>query len=565
MHDDLQGLAEAGGAGPCVGDVVVVAVMLERNLAAEDRADDLDVLTGAGERFAPGLAVPAFGYLRARCAEPEQHAAARENVERCHGRRRRGRRPRRHLHDRAADGDALGRRRDPRHRRDSVGAVGFGRPHGVEPEPVGLLRERDAARGIVVPELESEAHVEDPTGVSTALFPAAYLELRSRYRAFMDEHVFPNEGLLDREDAAAEALVAELQSTAREAGLWAPHMPPEAGGTGHGFLSYACVNEEIGRSHWAQLVFGCQAPDAGNAEILHLFGSPEQKASFLAPLVAGRARSFFSMTEPEVAGSDPTLLRTRAVVEGDEWVIDGHKWFSTGAEGSTFGIVFAITDPDASTYERGTMILVPTDTPGLEIVRPISVMGHEGRGWNTHCEVRYSGARVPVANTLGERGQAFRIAQKRLGPGRIHHVMRWLGQMQRAFDLMCSYSLEREAFGGPLADKQTVQNWIADSAAGIQASRLLTMDAARKIDEGSEARVEVSLLKFYAAGVLSDVIDRAIQVHGAQGLTDGTPLARMAMHARAGRIYDGPDEVHRMVVARRILKSYSAGEPWRFD
>jgi alkylation response protein AidB-like acyl-CoA dehydrogenase len=227
--------------------------------------------------------------------------------------------------------------------------------------------------------------------------------------------------------------------------------------------------------------------------------------------------------------------------------------------------VFAITDPDADTYKRGTMILVPTGTPGLEVVRRISVMGHTGRAWNTHCEVRYTHVRVPVANTLGGRGDAFKIAQQRLGPGRIHHVMRWLGQMQRAFDLMCSYALEREAFGGPLADKQTVQNWIADSAAGIQACRLLTMDTARKIDEGSEARVEVSLLKFYAAGTLNDVIDRAIQVHGARGLTDATPLAQMAMHARAGRIYDGPDEVHRMVVARRILKSYAAGDGWQFD
>ena len=401
--------------------------------------------------------------------------------------------------------------------------------------------------------------------MSAALFPPAYLERRAYYRAFMEKHVFPNEGLLDREDDAAQELVATLQEKARATGLWAPHMPPEAGGTGDGFLYYACLNEEIGRSYWAQLVFGCQAPDAGNAEILHLFGTPEQKERFLEPLVAGRARSFFSMTEPEVAGSDPTLLRTRAVLDGDDWVIDGLKWFSTGADGSTFGIVFAITDPDADTYKRGTMILVPTDTPGVEIVRPISVMGHTGRAWNTHCEVRYTDVRVPAANTLGERGEAFRLAQKRLGPGRIHHVMRWLGQMQRAFDLMCSYALERKAFGGPLADKQTVQNWIADSAAGIQACRLLTMDTARKIDEGSEARVEVSLLKFYAAGVLNDVIDRAIQVHGARGLTDETPLAQMALHARGGRIYDGPDEVHRMVVARRILKSYAAGDGWQFD
>ena len=399
--------------------------------------------------------------------------------------------------------------------------------------------------------------------MSTALFPPVYLEKRTHYREFMDKHVYPAERSLDREDDAALDLIAALQGKARSAGLWAPHMPPEAGGTGDGFLYYACMNEEIGRSYWAQLVFGCQAPDAGNAEILHLYGTPEQRERFLEPLVGGRARSFFSMTEPEVAGSDPTLLRTRAVQDGDDWVIDGQKWFSSGADGSTFGVLFAITDPEAEPHRRGTMILVPAETPGVEI-RPVAVMGHTGRGWNTHCEVRYSGVRVPVANTLGERGDAFRIAQKRLGPGRIHHVMRWLGQMQRAFDLMCSYALEREAFGGPLAEKQTVQNWIADSAAEIQACRLLTMDAARKIDEGSEARVEVSLLKFYAAKALGDVIDRAVQVHGARGLTDATPLAQMAAHARGGRIYDGPDEVHRMVVARRILKSYMAGEGWSF-
>jgi len=397
----------------------------------------------------------------------------------------------------------------------------------------------------------------------SALFAPELLELRARYRAFMEEHVYPAERLLDAEDEVADALIAELQTRAKAAGLWAPHVPPEAGGTGLGFLAYACVNEEIGRSIWAQLVFGCQAPDAGNAEILHLYGTDEQRERFLGPLVAGDARSFFSMTEPEVAGSDPTTLRTRAVLDGEDWLIDGRKWFSSGADGAAFGIVFAVTDPDAEPHRRGTMILVPAATAGVE-VSSTRVMGHVGRGWATHCEVRYTGVRVPVANTLGERGDAFRIAQKRLGPGRIHHVMRWLGQMQRAFELMCSYALEREAFGGPLAEKQTVQNWIADSAAEIQACRLLTMDAARKIDEGSEARVEISLLKFYAARALNDVIDRAVQVHGARGLTDETPLARMALLARGGRIYDGPDEVHRMVVARRILKAFAAGDGWRF-
>ena len=391
------------------------------------------------------------------------------------------------------------------------------------------------------------------------------VELRARYRAFMEEHLYPNETALDREDDAADALVERLRSAAKEQGLWAPHMPSEAGGSSGSFLVYAHLNEEIGRSVWGQLVFGCQAPDAGNAEILWMFGTDEQKVRWLQPLVAGEVRSFFSMTEPEVPGSDPTTLRTRAVRDGDEWVIDGHKWFSSGAEGAAFGIVMAVTDPDGDPHRRATQIIVPADTPGVDVVRAVPTMGHRGRGWTTHCEVRYAGVRVPVQNALGEEGDGFRIAQKRLGPGRIHHVMRWLGQMQRAFELMCTYSLEREAFGGPLAEKQTVQNWIADSAAEIHACRLMTLDAAHKIDLGDEARVEVSLIKFYAARVLHDVIDRAVQTHGARGLTDETPLAGMLAMARGARIYDGPDEVHRMVVARRILKSFAAGESWRFD
>jgi len=387
-------------------------------------------------------------------------------------------------------------------------------------------------------------------------------ELRARYRAFMEQHVYPNERALSADDAE---LIGSLRAKAKEEGLWAPHVPPEAGGTGRGFLAYAFLNEEIGRSTYAQLVFGCQAPDAGNAEILHLYGTDEQKERWLRPLVGGEIRSFFSMTEPEVPGSDPTTLRTTAHRDGDEWEIAGHKWFSSGADGAAFGIVMAVTDPDAEPHARASQIVVPADTPGVEIVRPIPVMGHVGSGWSTHCEVWYRGVRVPVANTLGEPGDGFRIAQKRLGPGRIHHVMRWLGQMQRAFELLCSYSLEREAFGSRLADKQTVQNWIADSAAAIHACRLMTLDAARKIDEGDEARVEVSLIKFYAAQVLHDVVDRAIQVHGARGLTDETPLAAMYAMARGARIYDGPDEVHRMVVSRRILREFERGGVWRFS
>ena len=397
----------------------------------------------------------------------------------------------------------------------------------------------------------------------TELAPTEEIEeLRGRYRAFMEEHVYPNERALRADDAD---LIRSLQSQAKEQGLWAPHVPPEAGGTGQGFLAYAFLNEEIGRSTYAQLVFGCQAPDAGNAEILHLFGTAGQKERWLRPLVAGEIRSFFSMTEPEVSGSDPTSLRTTARREGDDWVIDGHKWFSSGADGAAFGIVMAVTDPEAEPHRRASQIIVPADTPGVEVVRPIPVMGHAGSGWSTHCEVWYRDVRVPVENTLGEPSDGFRIAQKRLGPGRIHHVMRWLGQMQRAFELLCSYSLEREAFGSRLADKQTVQNWIADSAAQIHACRLMTLDAARKIDEWDEARVEVSVIKFFAARALHDVIDRAIQVHGARGLTDETPLAEMYANARAARIYDGPDEVHRMVVSRRILKEFEKGGTWRFS
>jgi len=398
---------------------------------------------------------------------------------------------------------------------------------------------------------------------ATAWSPPA--ERLEQVRAILHARVLPNEAALDREDDAADAIVAELQAEVKAAGLWAPHVPPEAGGTGTGFLDYAYLNEQIGRTLWGQLAFGCQAPDAGNAEILHLFGTDEQKERWLLPLVAGDIRSFFSMTEPEVPGSDPTTLRTRAVRDGDEYVIDGHKWFSSGAEGAAFGIVMAVTDPDVEPHRRASQIVVPAETPGVEVVRAIPTMGHRGRNWTTHCEVRYTNVRVPVANLLGDEGAGFLIAQKRLGPGRIHHVMRWLGQMQRAFELMCTYSLEREAFGEPLAQKQTVQNWIADSYAEIQACRLTTLDAAHKIDAGDEARVEISAIKFSAARVLQDVIDRAIQVHGARGLTDETPLAQMAMHARAGRIYDGPDEVHRQVVARRILKAFASGAGWHFS
>ncbi|MCH7836995.1 MAG: acyl-CoA dehydrogenase family protein [Chloroflexi bacterium] len=387
-------------------------------------------------------------------------------------------------------------------------------------------------------------------------------ELRQKTTDFMEEHIYPNESIFHEGGAEAEELMKELQAKTKAMGMWAPHLPAEADGMDIGFLAYAYINEILGRSPYAPRAFGAQAPDSGNAEILHQFGTPEQKERWLKPLVAGDIRSCFSMTEPEVSGADPTGLRTRAVRDGDEWVIDGHKWFTSGAIGASFAIVMCVSDPDAEPHSRMSQIIVPTDTPGFEIVRSIPVMG-ETRG--AHCEIRYTDCRVPVTNTLGEPGDGFRIAQKRLGPGRIHHCMRWLGQSQRAFELMCRRALSREAFGSTLAEKQTIQNWIADSAAEIQAARLLTMHAAHKVDQGSEARVEISIIKFWGAKVLHDVIDRAIQVHGALGVSGDTPLESMYREARAARIYDGPDEVHRMVVARRILRVFKDGATWDFE
>jgi len=388
-------------------------------------------------------------------------------------------------------------------------------------------------------------------------------EMRQKVRAFMDEHIYPNEEFLTEAGDEALALMQELRGKVKKMGMWAPHLPAEAGGMGIGFMSYVFMNEILGRSVFAPFAFGSQAPDSGNAEILWQFGTEEQKERWLKPLVDGDIRSCFSMTEPEVAGSDPTLLQTKGVRDGDDWVINGHKWFISGAMGSSFSIVMCVTDPEGHVYRRMSQIIVPTDTPGFEIVRNVPVLGET---LGNHCEIRYTDCRVPVTNTLGNPGDGFMIAQKRLGPGRIHHCMRWLGQSQRALDLMCRRALEREAFGSALARKQTVQNWIADSVAEIQAARLLTLHAAHKIDQGDEARVEISLIKFWGAKVLHDVIDRAIQVHGALGVSDDTPLESMYRQARSARIYDGPDEVHRMVVARRVLRTYSdGGAGWEFE
>ena len=375
--------------------------------------------------------------------------------------------------------------------------------------------------------------------------------LRTRVSGFLEEFIYPNEPALLRHDAEAGRTMRSIQATAKERGLWALGLPKEIGGGGLGFMPYVFVNELVGRSEFAMAGLGTHS--AQDATMLHLYGSPEQKKRWMLPLVNGDIYPCFSMTEPEVSGADPTGLRTRAVQDGDDWVINGHKWFSSGANRAAYTTVMLVTDPDAPTYERFSMILVPTDTPGFEIVRVVPVMGETEGG---HCELKFNNVRVPLTNLLGPRGQAFKIAQRRLGPGRIYHCMRWLGQAQRAFELMCDRALRRVAFGSPLADKQLIQSMIFDTAAEIQACRLLTLDAAHKIDQGDPARVEIGIIKVVGAQMLHNAIDRAIQVYGAAGVTSDFPLERMYRHARFGRIYDGPDEVHRVTVARLILRRF---------
>ena len=384
-------------------------------------------------------------------------------------------------------------------------------------------------------------------------------------RRFMHDEVYPLE-VADLDERGFMHAVKPLQEEVKRQKLWATHLPPELGGQGYGQVKLGLMHEIEGASVWGPIVFGNQAPDSGNSEILANFGTPEQKERWLHPLLDGRIRSAFSMTEPDTAGSDPTLLAATAELDGDEWVINGHKWFTSNGMIADFLIAMVITEPKADSYERATMIIVPSDTPGVDRVRNVPTMAteHEKFGYG-HAEVVYKDVRVPVANTLGERGQGFLIAQHRLGPGRIHHCMRWLGQARRAFDMLCERALTREAFGKKLAGHETVQNWIADSAAEMQAARLMTLQAAWVIDTqgASAARKEISLIKFFGAKVLHDVIDRAIQVHGALGYSADIPLEEMYRHARAARMYDGPDEVHRVTVARQILAGYkpASGPP----
>jgi alkylation response protein AidB-like acyl-CoA dehydrogenase len=384
--------------------------------------------------------------------------------------------------------------------------------------------------------------------------------LLSDLRAFMRAEVFPLEQRFLNEPL--DQIIPVLDAQRREIkanGWWAPHLPKEWGGMGLSLPDFAQVGEELGRSIIGHYLFNCQAPDCGNMEILMEHGTAEQKEQFLRPLTAGDIRSCFSMTEPEHAGSNPVWMDTKAVVDGDDYVINGHKWFTSAAEGASFAIVMAVTDPDAAPHERASQIIVPTSTPGFRIVRNVSVMGHPGGGYFSHAEVRYENCRVPRANLLGQAGRGFALAQQRLGPGRIHHCMRWIGICERAFDLMCTRAATRELSPGKmLGERQTIQHWIAESRASIDAARLLVLRTAERIEtDGAEAaREDISLIKFFVANVLGEVLDRAVQTHGAMGLTDDTPLAYWFSHERGARIYDGPDEVHKALLARSILRRY---------
>jgi len=394
--------------------------------------------------------------------------------------------------------------------------------------------------------------------------------LLERIREFNEEHVYPVEmellRALDEEvtvetpRAYPEGLV-ELRERAKAEGLWNLFMPGERYGAGLTNWEYGMLCEEMGRSLISPMVYNCSAPDTGNMEILAEHGTNEQVERWLGPLLEGKIRSCFSMTEPETSGSDPTGLAARAELEGDEWVINGHKWFTSGAVGASVAIAMVVTDPDAAPHKRASMILVPTDTPGFNLIRPVPVMGHDGGPG--HCEIRYEDCRVPASSVLGERGAGFKIAQDRLGPGRIHHCMRAVGGAQRAFEIMCRRANEREAFGGKLAEKQFVQDFIARSRMEIHAARLMVLHAAWKMDTAGkrEARQEISMIKVVAANMFMDVLDRAIQVLGARGVSDDTPIALMWRSGRMLRIADGPDEVHKMVIAVRELNQYRVEEP----
>ena len=387
-------------------------------------------------------------------------------------------------------------------------------------------------------------------------------------RGFVREEIMPIE-TLDLSHEQVLAFIKPLQDQVKAKGLWAAHLPAELGGMGFGQVQLGLMHEILGQTMYGPVVFGNNAPDSGNAELLaagmEMTGREDIRERWLDPLLSGSIRSGFSMTEPDTAGSDPRLLKTRATKDGDEWVINGRKWYTTNGSVADILIVMAVSNPDVHPYQGSSMFVVPVDTPGVTIVRDVGAMDHPDvvyGQFGNHAEILYEDVHVPADHLIGPEGLGFLLAQTRLGPGRIHHCMRWLGQSQRAFDMMCERALSRYTHGSLLAEKQTVQNWIADSKAEMHAARLMTLHAAWKMDQvgASASRDEIAMIKYYGASVLYNVIDRAIQTYGSLGYSSDMPLESMYRAARAARIYDGPDEVHKQTVARHALKNYHPSE-----
>ncbi|MFO0617469.1 MAG: acyl-CoA dehydrogenase family protein [Polyangiaceae bacterium] len=391
--------------------------------------------------------------------------------------------------------------------------------------------------------------------------PAEVQDAVAKTRAFVEQELYPLEDAM-REGKGWKALLPTLnekRDRVRAMGLFAPHIPKALGGAGLSLTTHARISEELGKSPFGHYTFNCQAPDAGNMELLMQFGSDAQKKQWLEPLARGEIRSCFSMTEPDLPGSNPTWLATRADRDGDHWVINGRKWFTSSADGAAFAIVMAVTSADGPPHSRASMILVPTDTKGFELVRNISIMGDPGEDYASHAEVAYTDCRVPLENLIGPENAGFLLAQERLGPGRIHHAMRWIGICERAFELMVKRAATRDvAPGRKLGQQQMVQLWIAEARARIDAARLYVIHTAWRIEhEGaSHARDAISAIKFFVADVLTFVLDRAIQVHGALGMTDDTVLSYFYRHERGAHIYDGADEVHKASLAKRILSAH---------
>jgi len=383
------------------------------------------------------------------------------------------------------------------------------------------------------------------------------------YKEFVEKELIPLEPLLINHQY--DELYSELdkkRDQVKKLNLWAPYLPKKFGGQDMKFLEFVSVSEILGRSLLGHYTFNCQAPDIGNIELISRFGNDTQKKELLEPLMAGKIRSCVGMVEPERPGSNPSWIETLAVQDNGDYVINGRKWFTSSADGATFCVLMAVTNPEAENkYQRASLIIVPLDTPGVELIRNIPIMGEEGAGFYSHAEIQYTNVRVPIENIIQNEGDGFRLAQERLGPGRIHHCMRWIGICERAFDLMCQRAVDRKITpNDTLSNMPLVKSWISESRVEIDAARLLILECARKIDtEGaSESRAQISMIKFHTAKVLENVLDRAIQTYGAMGITDDTPLAMWYRHERGARIYDGPDEVHKLAAARHILKAYES-------